>query len=364
MEIEEARKKVRDTGLILLKEGLVARTWGNISCRVDNDRFVISPSGLFYEYIREEHIPLVHKDTLRWEGEFRPSSEKELHARLYRENPRIGAIVHTHQPAASSAAAARIGLDSDTPCVPYALPTTSLLARKTALAAKKISLGSRGSLLLSNHGAVCCAPLMEEAVEEAMNLEVRAREVVDNAYASLRRKTLPRSLNPLLIAAYGDARHYREEREQRILYSRDGRDLPGPVREIFSLYPSVETVIHSRRPYTRAYSDTGLTLRPLLDDMAQIIGINAPVLNGRTGSGIRKKKNRAAFFIPKDGAYCLGKDGEDARAVQAVLEKSSRCAIESEILGGGYVISLPERILMRRMYLRKYALLGPSLQST
>ena len=33
---KEARQSVRDGGLRLLREGLVARPWGNVSCRLEN----------------------------------------------------------------------------------------------------------------------------------------------------------------------------------------------------------------------------------------------------------------------------------------------------------------------------------------
>ena len=50
MSVEEsiARALICDTGRELLKTGLVARTWGNVSCRLDEKHFLITPSGLDY----------------------------------------------------------------------------------------------------------------------------------------------------------------------------------------------------------------------------------------------------------------------------------------------------------------------------
>ena len=49
---EEARRLVVDAGIRLVKEGLTARTWGNISARISDSEFIITPSGMAYESLR------------------------------------------------------------------------------------------------------------------------------------------------------------------------------------------------------------------------------------------------------------------------------------------------------------------------
>ena len=49
MDILQAKKEVIAAGLRLVETGLIARTWGNVSCRVDENSFVITPSGKPYE---------------------------------------------------------------------------------------------------------------------------------------------------------------------------------------------------------------------------------------------------------------------------------------------------------------------------
>ncbi len=56
MQSEELRTIIVRTGRELLRDGLVARTWGNISARVDETHFLITPSGLDYEGIAEEDL--------------------------------------------------------------------------------------------------------------------------------------------------------------------------------------------------------------------------------------------------------------------------------------------------------------------
>ncbi|HMB20831.1 MAG TPA: class II aldolase/adducin family protein, partial [Spirochaetota bacterium] len=75
----EAKQVVCDAGRRLLKEGLVARTWGNISARVDGNTFVITPSGRTYEELTTDDIVTVTIEDLAYDSHIKPSSEKGLH---------------------------------------------------------------------------------------------------------------------------------------------------------------------------------------------------------------------------------------------------------------------------------------------
>ena len=44
-----AKELVVKAGLELVRNGLIARTWGNVSCRLDDKTFAITPSGRSYE---------------------------------------------------------------------------------------------------------------------------------------------------------------------------------------------------------------------------------------------------------------------------------------------------------------------------
>ncbi len=70
---EEARKTVTDACRRLLEKGLVSRTWGNISARIGDDSFVITPSGRAYEGLTEKDLVVVKTDC-SYEGDIRPSS--------------------------------------------------------------------------------------------------------------------------------------------------------------------------------------------------------------------------------------------------------------------------------------------------
>ena len=67
MDILQAKKEVIAAGLRLVEKGLIARTWGNVSCRVDENSFVITPSGKPYEGLTPDDIVEVKIDTLSYE---------------------------------------------------------------------------------------------------------------------------------------------------------------------------------------------------------------------------------------------------------------------------------------------------------
>ena len=56
MDEKLGRGQLVQTGRELLEKGLVARTWGNISCRLDDESFLITPSGLDYMKTTDEDI--------------------------------------------------------------------------------------------------------------------------------------------------------------------------------------------------------------------------------------------------------------------------------------------------------------------
>ena len=176
-EISRIRQQVIEGGLRLVKEGLVARTWGNISIRVDETHMLITPSGRSYEDLTPEDIVLVNYHTSKHEGTIKPSSEKELHCEIYRTRKNIHAVIHTHQMNASTVAAAHREvppiLDDMAQIIgptvrvaDYALPSTKKITKKTVKALK-----GRNAALMANHGAVCIGRDLEEAFVVCQVLE-------------------------------------------------------------------------------------------------------------------------------------------------------------------------------------------------
>jgi L-ribulose-5-phosphate 4-epimerase len=75
----------------------VLYTFGNVS-GIDRDTglVVIKPSGVPYEELRAEELPVFTLDGKQVDGKLKPSSDLDTHLHLYREFQSIGAVVHTH----------------------------------------------------------------------------------------------------------------------------------------------------------------------------------------------------------------------------------------------------------------------------
>ena len=96
-EIEEAKKLVIEAGKKLIETGLIARTWGNVSARISDTQFVITPSGRAYETLTPDELVVVNIEDCSYDGDIKPSSEKGVHAAAYRHHPTVDFVIHTHQ---------------------------------------------------------------------------------------------------------------------------------------------------------------------------------------------------------------------------------------------------------------------------
>ena len=99
--------------MLLPKYGLVTFTWGNVS-GIDRERglFVIKPSGVDYDKLTPDDMVVMDLEGNRVEGTLNPSSDTKTHLILYNRFPKIGGVVHTHSPWATSWAQA----GRDIPC--------------------------------------------------------------------------------------------------------------------------------------------------------------------------------------------------------------------------------------------------------
>jgi len=188
MQNMDTRNELCKYAVKTVVNGLVVGPGGNISARA-GDKMYLSPSGFAIEEIAPEQWVEVDIPTGEiTDNGLRPSSEVLMHLFCYRQNPAIGAIVHTHPssciaftlvetelPIMFPDQAALVG---KTAYVPYVLPTTDLLA---VAVADKVNEAS--SILLGNHGLVTTGRNLREAyyrtqvVDESAKIYMSARAV-------------------------------------------------------------------------------------------------------------------------------------------------------------------------------------------
>ena len=71
-------------------------TGGNFSARLDNGRCLITRSGCDKSRLAADDLIACSFDGEALETDYRPSAETALHTCLYRLDPQIGAVLHTH----------------------------------------------------------------------------------------------------------------------------------------------------------------------------------------------------------------------------------------------------------------------------
>lgn len=155
--------------------GLNRGTSGNVSVR-SGDGFYITPTGMRYEQLVADDIPLMALDGSH-QGRRKPSSEWRFHRDLYAARPEVGAVLHAHSPFAVSLAClrrdipafhymiARFGGDSIR-CADYAIFGSEELST-----AAMSAMQQRKACLLANHGLLVAGRDLDEALALAVELE-------------------------------------------------------------------------------------------------------------------------------------------------------------------------------------------------
>jgi L-fuculose-phosphate aldolase len=151
-------------------------TSGNISLRRNERQFFVSPTGMSYDALEADDIPLVDLDG-RWFGRRLPSSEWRFHRDIFKCRNDVGAIVHTHSVNATALACTGRGIPAfhymvavaggaDIRCAPYYTFGTQALS-DAAVAA----LEGRKACLLANHGVIAVGADLPAAVALAGEVE-------------------------------------------------------------------------------------------------------------------------------------------------------------------------------------------------
>lgn len=353
-EIEKAKQLVADSGRRLLETGLIARTWGNVSARISNSQFVITPSGRGYESLQPEDIVRVNISDCSYEGDVRPSSEKHLHADIYMNRPDVNFIIHTHQRYASALSvtglvynisrmkpAAVPILGEKVPTAQYGISSTNWLANCATRALG--AFPECRAMLLRNHGVVCLGRDHTDAFAIAHILEEAARE----RYNRYVKKLLPREC----FHDYTDSDFY------TVLHRSSDEEYaehPGAFSG-----KGADCVIETATPFLKKISEFGADMRAYIDDMTQIIGpgvrcLKADASERQIAKAMGEGKNGAVLLEGK-GALCSGSDESDAEAVCIVLEKNAMAALIGKAGTRIHAVNPLFAMYERRVYVEKYS---------
>jgi L-fuculose-phosphate aldolase len=183
MNINEVKDQVCDVCHKMWQLGWVAANDGNVSVKMGDGTWLITPSGVSKSFITPDKLLLVNEKMEVVDGpkEYKPSSEMKMHMRCYEVREDVGAVVHAHPPTATGYAVANIPLDEysmietviaigSIPVTPYGTPSTYEVPD-----AITPYLQEHDVMLLQNHGALTVGCDLITAYYRMETLELYAK---------------------------------------------------------------------------------------------------------------------------------------------------------------------------------------------
>ena len=184
MLFEDIRNKIANLGREIAASGFNLGTWGNISARIDENKFAITPSGIAYETITAEDIVVIDVMGKIIDGNKKPSIELPLHSAIFKAKKNVNAIVHTHSVCCTAFAIARKPIPAacedmiqivggQVEVAEYFLPGSEELAQSVVTA-----LDNKSACIMANHGLITVADNLNEAYKIAQIVEKSAQAVI------------------------------------------------------------------------------------------------------------------------------------------------------------------------------------------
>ena len=161
------------------RRGLVHCSCGNLSMRVDEERFLITSTGSWMERMNPEQVTLCRTQDGGVLSGNKPSSEVGFHAGILRARPEMNVVLHFQTPCATALACRRPdGLDyaviPEIPYyigsigrVPYFTPGTDELS-----AAVTEAMRANDMVLMANHGQATAGRDYDQVVQNAEFFEL------------------------------------------------------------------------------------------------------------------------------------------------------------------------------------------------
>ncbi|MFJ3877865.1 class II aldolase/adducin family protein [Streptomyces sp. NPDC090077] len=191
---EERAEQLARAAAELLEAGVMSHSGhANLSARLDGERLLLTPG--FVRGLRPGQLATVGFDGRVLDGELQSVSAEiiAMHSTVYRARPEVGAVIHTHSPAATAFAVAhrplpcrtepllRFGQAEDVPVVPWGPRGSDVSVRGIAEVLERCP--TTAAVLLANHGLLAFGPdaaataRLVVAVEESAEAEIAAAAI-------------------------------------------------------------------------------------------------------------------------------------------------------------------------------------------
>ena len=108
-------------------------------------------------------------------------------------------------------------------------------------------------------------------------------------------------------------------------------------------------------PAVIAASKTEKGIRAQLDDTAQMLGLWLPVVPAAEGALLTALQTYDAVLVSGLGVICRARTEGDVAALCLLAEKACVCFLHTQACGEKALLTVFDTLLMRRIYLTKYA---------
>lgn len=171
------RREIVRCGALLHTSGFIAATDGNLSVRLDDNRVLVTPTGMSKGMMKTSDLVIVDMKGRKLKGRREVTSEIGMHLLIYRMRPDVNAVVHAHPRTATGFAAAGIALNQPLVCevviglgqiplAPYGTPGTPELAETL-----KPLIPDFDAILMANHGVVAYGTDLQSAYMKMETVE-------------------------------------------------------------------------------------------------------------------------------------------------------------------------------------------------
>ncbi len=207
-----ATRREREEQVVAYSRRLHAAGWvanhdGNVSVRLEPERFLITPTSFSKAAVEREDLVVIDAAGSVVSGRRKPPSELDLHLYMYRQRPDVQVVLHAHPPTATGFAVAGVplrptmlaepvvSLGKTVPLVPYARPKTPEYTTNLGPC-----LEGADAWLLEHHGVLTVGPDLETAYLR-MELVEHLAKIQLTAQSLGRLRDIPEAdLGPLLEA--------------------------------------------------------------------------------------------------------------------------------------------------------------------
>jgi deoxyribose-phosphate aldolase len=179
------KKDFIDICHLMHQKGFVAGTEGNMSCKINDSRIIVTPSGVCKGMLDNDQLVIVDKDNKKVSGSLKQSSGGKVNLAIYEERPDINAIIWSHPPVSTAFTIAETPLDITS------LPETNHVLKKVPTAdfamhgdtqaifnSIRNHIKAYDSVLLAHNGLITMGKSVQEAYYKLELVEAAAKTIL------------------------------------------------------------------------------------------------------------------------------------------------------------------------------------------